>query len=65
MIEEKSKATLMKELAESLTQAIGGAEQLIIHMDSPDFIVLAQLQDLLKHKVMEMATFQATKVRRV
>lgn len=64
-IEEKPIATLLKDLAEALNQATGGAEQLIIHLDSPDFIVMVQVMELLKEKIMKMATFQATKIVRV
>ncbi len=64
-LEEKPIATLLKELADSLNEASGGAEQLIIHLDNPDFIVMENMMALLKEKIMSMATFQATKVRRV
>lgn len=64
-VEEKPIATLLKELVESLTQAIGGAEQMAMQIESPDFLILVQLMDLLKSKAMEMATFQATKIHRV
>jgi hypothetical protein len=64
-VEEKPIATLLKELAESLNQACGGADQMAMHLDSPDFIVLAQTLDLFKGKTMEMATFHATKIHRV
>lgn len=56
---------LLKDISESLSQAIGGASQLTHAMQDPRWLVIRQSLELMQEGVMTLATFEAKKVTMV
>lgn len=58
----RDQVRLLKELSESLNQAIGGSTQLAHSMRAPQFLMIRQALELMREGIMEVTTFQTKKV---
>lgn len=58
----RDQVRLLKELSESLNQAIGGATQLAHSQRAPQFLMIRQALELTREGIMEVTNFQTKKV---